>query len=756
MKRRTDLKGRAAGMMAERAGDERFTPIRGAELSSYEPSWRDRFRAILLGDMPASERSAGRQRLADNLTGLLDFTGIFAPNESYRAAKAGDYGSAALEAASVAPIPAVKGPAKAAKAAKGAKKVAKKITKSAQLPSLRGLPIPEAVKIARKEPHLIKTGEASAKGYVGGPRKVTSKQALNKIRKEFDAYVAADPRGADWYDRYRAGVREVTGGNPKQMDWMTATHGQFSAGVDPWSELLFSTKENNGWLTGYPVKAARPAQHKAMKEAIDANDWRKMQLGDKTGEYAYLTNPNNVSEIEGATGVNDFRHGENFGHLEADGSRRRSSFTSAEHAFLDYETALAVDRANKANLGGRSDWTGEKLQAAPWVRQKATDLSARRKKPYEEIFQNEANKTITEHFPKATLSATYEAQPGAMTGHLPGSVNATKAEREAFAADPRSSWANAPGGRDAIYSGLQLGDTGIAARVRPTVGMTGVYTPPGGLLETNPGEIARPLVGQKSQQAREGRQRSFGRVLPRGDRAMAQTAETVRAGIDAQGAGAAHIVRLGPQNKHADSYVVSLDRQPTAEEVVTLQGLLGPLNLGDVSARDGGLTLTNFYKPNRTQGDALADPKDVLAAVKQVFPDATDATKAQVGPGNSVYAGLEDAWEAGEGSGEVTRRILKEVNQTPEMRAAFEANEMIPENAMARLERDDEWAARWGATRADIQNLRRVIGQGGKKWVTALEKALKEGKISLPAAAALLGTSMHLVGGDRPETDERS
>ena len=31
-------------------------------------------------------------------------------------------------------------------------------------------------------------------------------------------------------------------------------------------------------------------------------------------------------------------------------------------------------RANAANLGGRSDWTGEQLQAARWVHQKANAI----------------------------------------------------------------------------------------------------------------------------------------------------------------------------------------------------------------------------------------------------------------------------------------------------------------------------------------------------------------------------------------------
>ena len=72
---------------------------------------------------------------------------------------------------------------------------------------------------------------------------------------------------------------------------MSAQEGQWSAGVDPGSELHFALKENNASLAGMPVKAARPAQHEAHNEALRAKIGETLQLGDKTGEYARLINP---------------------------------------------------------------------------------------------------------------------------------------------------------------------------------------------------------------------------------------------------------------------------------------------------------------------------------------------------------------------------------------------------------------------------------------------------------------------------------
>ena len=63
-----------------------------------------------------------------------------------------------------------------------------------------------------------------------------------------------------------------------------------------------------------------------------------------------------------------------------------------------------------------------------------------------------------------------------------------------------------------------------------------------------------------------------------------------------------------------------------------------------------------------------------------------------------------------------------------------------PQNALARLERDTEYAAQWGATRADIQNARRIIGEG-PGWVDRLSRALTEGAL-LPGVAAAVVAAM--------------
>jgi hypothetical protein len=189
---------------------------------------------------------------------------------------------------------------------------------------------------------------------------------------------------------------------------------------------------------------------------------------------------------------------------------------------------------------------------------------------YEDAFQ-EANKTIGDAFDKHTAFATHEQQPGSVTQHLPGSVGASQAERDAFAADPRSSWAFAPGNRDALYSGLGIPDTGVSMRVRPTNKMQGMYTTPSGVLETNPGEVARPLVAFQSGEAKS--------VAP-ADRALLNAGEATRAYIDAQNAGAWHKPWAGGADSLSTSYFLPMNRPATVDELTKLRGSLTPHGLG--------------------------------------------------------------------------------------------------------------------------------------------------------------------------------
>lgn len=638
------------------------------------------------------------------------------------------------------------------KARRPAEAVAKNTT---QLPNLRTMPVDQAIRMARREPHLIPSGSRSEGAYLGGPRDIQSRQDLLRMRRGLDATVASDPRGADWYDRYRAGVMEVTDGDPLSTQWFTNREGQFSAGVSPSSELAFSIKDTNSAIaTGTPIKAARPAQQAASARAIANNDPSGFQLGKKTGEYARLVDPNRGgAAVPGATGVNDFRHLRNLGFTETDGTAQRNAVGPSGHAFADYETALAVDRANKKAIGGITDWTGEKLQAAPWVTQKGQDFFKRYRKSYIkqaegmvpklpktatadqiaaraqevesrafDIAMNEANSTIADYFPKHTANATYEAQPYRFGGHLSGGADAPYEERLAFAEDPRSAWNTAPNGRDALYAGMRLGDTGYAMGVRPSIPAQGVYTVDG-VTEFNPAMVARPLVAFDSGKVKS---------LPEADTGLLDAVEGTRALIDYQGAGAYNKPWLGGQAGKSTSVVLRRPEggQLSPDEMVSLQGLGGRYGLPDVVDNGDNVLMTNFNGagPLKARGKGgLLSMADEVGGL-----GFNDVERAKVDTG---YLDYEKAWKAGHGSGEAVNTFLGRVDALPQ--ATYDAlnnNQAVKKAALDRAARDEEWAARWGATREDVQNMRRIIGNAKGGWIDALKEAVKAGAV-LPGVA---------------------
>ena len=644
-----------------------------------------------------------------------------------------------------------------------AKRPAAAITQSVNLTPLRNVPVADATKIARKQPHLIPSATSAEGAYLGSPRNITNKRELAQMRKNFDKFIEQDTRGADWYDRYRNAVTEVTGGDPLATRWMTNREGQYSAGVSPEGELGFSVKDLNSQIAfGDPGKPARPAQAQATRRALAENDPDAYQLGKKTGEYARLVDPNRGgSVVPAATGVNDFRHARNFGYTDVNGQPQREGLGATQHTFLDYETALAVDRANKKGLGGSSDWTGERLQAAPWVKQKADDFFARGQAGYikraEEMipkaFENrqdlvmqkaydialdDANRTVGDFFPKHTAYATYEAQPFAAGGHLPGSATASQAERTAYANDPLSDWALAPGGRDAIYGGLltrqaDMSPTGGGMMVRPTQAAQGVYTPPGGVMETNPAFVARPLVAFDNPV--EGGARKV-KTLPGADRAILDTGEGVRAFVDYQGAGAWNKPWAGGQIGQSNSAFIKSDAGPaTLEQIQQMQQAGGKYNLGDVIDTGEGMVMTNFGGVSPLDKRGLLD----ITAKSDASGLGADVNRVSL---DSGYMGYEDAWTSVPGSGAATRQLLATLDDAPQaLRTSIDQNEYIPKAALNRLERDKNWQAQWGAAREDVQNARRIIGEG-PGWIGRLRSGLENGMVLPVIGTAILGASL--------------
>ena len=635
------------------------------------------------------------------------------------------------------------------------------------LPSLRRIPASEGGAIAREDPHLIPAGDRSQGYFLGGPPQVQSPEDLQALRERVYQRLAGGQQGSTWYDRYRDDISRLTGGDATGSNWMAHTEATFSPQRAPPVEFNFATKETSGPIAGVDSRASTEVQHQKYLSSVAANDPELQTRGNKVSEYAYQINPARALDPDAAsaTGVNDFRHGQEFGYPKASG------VGGAQHQFLDYETANLVDRANAENLGGRNDWTGEQVQAALWVRQKAEDILLRDrpnlirdrialgatpdeawKDAYDNVAFPAANSTLRESFPERTLFATHESRPGVgIPDHMTEAATASPEDLFKFHGDPRSTWANAPAapnllqpgelpGRDALYAGLYPeGAPGAGMRVLPSRPMTGLYTPPGenAVQEMNPGSVARPIV---SFDTGEGGEKS----LTPADRMIIQGVESLRAYTDAQNAGAATKMWPVKALKNSNAYFTPLEQPATPEAMLALKGASEQHGMPDVIDTGQGMLAQSFEGP---QGFTSAQRKAAEADLTSTLPSGSSVTPVKTESVYVPYAGddknywtgtglepIDTPWQQGPGAGtgQATTKMLSDISATPELKAAITQNPYIPPNAGARAERDYDWSSTMGAPWEAIQNARKIMAAGGD-WPSELQKAMKVG---VPAATA--------------------
>jgi hypothetical protein len=559
--------------------------------------------------------------------------------------------------------------------------------------SLREMPLDQAIAIAKTDAHILPSPKG---GYVGAPEWVQTPADLAKMRADFDAQVEQGLAGANWYQRAHAGVVEMAGADPARQSLLAQEKALWSAQSTPDVNLGYVLTGHAAYEAGVPLEKVRTgAQARTYTTAREAEE--DIKLGKKTGVYERHLDPTKESPT---TGTNDIWHARALGYTKK-GKPWNSALTAQQHAFMDTETVLAVDRANAKALGGRTDWTPGEIQAAPWVFRKTEGLMQQfgwdRARAAEE-----ATKTYIDYFGKYTAFGTHEITPGVGTGQV--------------AFDPQFTWAD-PQGHDVIYGALGVYD-------RPTVPATGVFEGPLG-LETNPALVARPMVGHVGKAGK--------REVDPASRALMNVAEGLRAYVDVQNAGAWSKPIFGQAKGQSASLFVELDQPLTIQQIGQLRAVGAQHGLPDVVDYGRGAMLTNF---------AGGDPKALTKSLKQygglseavqnITGTVPDRVKLQSG-----YLGYEEAWRAGEGSGAATR-LLKKFLSDPDAPAAL--GKLDRDIALRRriLEKLDADAAVAQATgqpvRQDVQLAREIIYRDG---LTGLFAALKKGA-ALPAVALIV------------------
>jgi len=630
------------------------------------------------------------------------------------------------------------------------KATAKTAKEAAEIKSgLRELSTPDAIEVVRGNPHLQQREPDGS--FVGAPKQIKTEQHLAEVRKRMDESIAlgAQVGGDQWYRRGRDFVGEASRGNPEASRLQAGSLGVTSAQATPETNLGFELQAHNNYLMGTPVDIAHTGTTaRNLNRARDLGEDTK--AGPKTFVYQQNLDPNMPFS---STGVNDIWMARMMEYFQPDGKPWDKALSAKQHAWMDHETVAAVDRANQMKLGGRSNWEAHEIQAAGWVGRRAQSESARKGIPLEQALK-EARDEYGDYVQKHTAYGTYDELPGKMTGHgtnLLGDAPEAKQAREAYLADPRSSWTNETG-HDVIYSAF-----GEEPRIKPrelrSVPTTSVYTSgePGAPIEISRGGAARPLMSLAGP--------SGGKQMDEASRKMMELAETFRATMGTQEMGAGSM--MFPGNKPGLQRSVRFNTGAvTPQQVLAAKDIGAKYDVPDFvhyGDERGGL-LTKFGdndRPGTSNPNALRtavqgrkvkgveQPGAMAEELSQLFKDAKpERTDVQ-----AVTSWLGDKWAAGEGSGQVTQNLL-DVFSNPLHRSWVDNDKALKANVLARMERDIEHIRNVGAPyRQDAENLKRVYAAEG---LDGVERHLKAGTIAFPVVVGLMGPALYqMLGGDR-------
>lgn len=593
----------------------------------------------------------------------------------------------------------------------------------------------EALELARTGRHLKQVGASGQ--YVGAPRGTTTPRDILALRQRYDTIAdegmeAGAKSGEDWYERTRAGITEMSGGRPARMDAASAQLAMTSPQATPDTNLATTLIGANRLAAGQPAGIVRTGRVGRNFDAVESGGDPLGGLSAKTEPYYGHINPNMPEPL---TGVNDVHNARAMG-FGADDSEElfARGLTKQEHAFMDAEGVLAVERANARALGGRTDWTVGQLQAVIWVRANADAMvKASRGKggtqfkglSLEEAISR-AWKSYPEHFRKRTAYATYEDIPGAGTGHLPWLQDASDAERMAYSSDPASGWVN-EAGQDEWYDAANMYQQNTTEGIGSFTSKSGVS----GVPEHNRLRVARPLVGLGKGPE--------GHVLTDTDQALLDAIESSRAGFDVQELGGFHKDFVYPEQ--------TTMRGTNAIVMDTPGPLSGAQKRGALSAAEGaGFSGDAGFVSDRTHSlmarsfeasgsDLRAFKEDLTTRLQDVIPSLGDVRLARVeGPTYDVVADrlvtdFEAAWKQPQGSGAVVDQILAAFDrpEIPGLMARLDQSTALRARVLAKMQRD----ALLPGARPDVQNMRRVFEEGGFK---ALEAARRAGEL-LPAVA---------------------
>ena len=492
----------------------------------------------------------------------------------------------------------------------------------------------------------------------------------------------------------------------------------------------------------------------------------------KLGIFGRNINPNNPYAI---TGVNDIWHARAWGFVDKNGKPWDAGLSPAQHAWLDGETLLAVQRANDQQVFGKTDWNSASAQAAPWIEGKAHGLvekkanakmagdekSGRPVRSREQALQDvtlgdaytiddaraEAAKTYIDFFDKHTASTSIEQQPGVATGHLPGLQDANQSEKSAFF---NTFDLNDEQGRSRMHSNVGL-------QVRPSKESQGFFMNSEGGTEVNPAMTARPLVELKTTGSNK-KPGEAGDALTEGANTLLASMlgqesigrhKVIEQGMGATG-GSAQSLRFELPGPSTPSQLQLLDEALKAEAVANFnvgsKKKPATLSIGgaQVDTGDGVTSLSFGTKGGEATAGGLKKLEAMLEEkIKEIFPQSTDFRRVDapggLSGGNVVIKPATETTDAVTrptinaeyaGQGRTVQHVMEILN-SPEAPRLIEVFDHADTQKMAgELFTRNEIASKdFGMPREDIQNWLALIRDGRGREALSLV-----GKMALPAA----------------------
>lgn len=629
----------------------------------------------------------------------------------------------------------------------------------AAAPNLRRMSAEDAAVTARLEPHIIRRPDGS---YVAAPDWIRTPEDLARMRAELDQMIEEGVPYRGWYERSRDFTREIAGGDPTRERHISQGLGLFSPQASPDTNLNFQAQALNAYERGDPralvrtgAQAARYNEARAAMESDPAtrlgrvvrgeedavgmghnsrffpeedtriDDVPNMRLGRKTGVYAQQIDP---SAPYAPTGTNDTWMARAFGYRNPDGSEGAfsGSITPSMHTFMDYETVLAVDRANRARLGGDNPLSAANIQELAWVVKGARDMAARLGIPYEEAVRR-MNRTYPDYAGNYSASLPHEQVPGQMTGILPRMLENTPeggALRRAFT--DRATWRSATG-NDALAQDLGLMNRYMSRE-------PGVYRNSRGEVEYNPVDVSTVIAPNVSiGSGMRGVEPETGRTLT--------GMQAVRGLLDAQeGTPWSYIQAAGTDNvgrgrgQHT-SLRVEGNAPLTQEQAAALAAIADRESLVMSNARYGANLLDFGDTQNRQAGQRMAR---VAPEIQQAIPGArvtrgrNDGDYVDLGGERRLYA-AENA-----GRGMATQEAMRVINEMPP--GALERLLDSPsarQKAAQNLQRLREFGGL--GDRPDYEAMLRIVATSGLRGLR--EHIRRYGPAGLPAVLATLGLS---------------